>query len=76
MGLIWILDDEKCSGLYISPNVVMVVKLRRVITMGQACIERGNSKFYRILEERTFWKCQLGRSRRSGNIALRGILEK
>jgi hypothetical protein len=32
------------------------VKLRRVITMGQACMERGNSKFYRILEERTFWK--------------------
>jgi len=64
------LHNEQLSDLYCSPNIVRVIKLRRIRTGHVARMGEGKG-VYRILVGTPEGKRPLGRPRRSGRIIVR-----
>jgi hypothetical protein len=68
------LPNDELHSLYFSPNIVRVIKSRRMRWVGhEACMGEGRG-VYRVLVERPEGKRPLGRPRRRWEITLRWTL--
>ena len=57
------LHNEELNDLYFSPNIVLVIKSRRMIWTGHVARMEESRGVYRVLVGKPYGKRQLGRSR-------------
>jgi hypothetical protein len=70
------LCNEELNGLYSSPNIIRVIKSRRMKWAGNVARMGEKRGAYRILVGRPEERRPLGRSRRNGRIILKWIFKK
>jgi hypothetical protein len=68
------LHNDELHTLYSSPNIVTVIKSRRMRLAGHIARMWKGKTVYRVLVGRPEWKRPLGRRRRRWNITLRWTL--
>jgi hypothetical protein len=69
----WRLQNEE---LYSSPNIILVIKSRRLRLVGHVARMEDKGRAYRVLVGRPEWNKPLGRPRRISGIILKWILDK
>jgi hypothetical protein len=70
------LHNEDLNDLYFSPNIVWVIKSRRMRWAGQVACMKKNRCVYRVLVGKPEGKKPLGRPGLNGRIVLRWIFRK